>query len=99
VQPWPVTQEQNLVSVSHVYNMLTMSIGECWNFILQQNPDLKTGCGSPYPIIAEKASGKYARLAVLFSVYVTLFGACVVLLLVWIGSHYEFIIYDLQFDP
>lgn len=56
-------------------------LGECWNFIIQKEPRYKEDNSAPYPTIAEKAAGRYGRILVNCTVYITLFMACVV---IWI---------------
>ena len=58
--------------------------GECWNFIIQKEPRYKEENSAPYPTIAEKAAGRFGRIMVNCTVYVTLFMACVV---IWILCH------------
>ena len=67
-------------------------LGECWNFLLQKHPELKEHCPSPYPEIAFYAMGKPGRIMVEISVYLTLFGAGVVMLLLCAGNLGKFII-------
>ena len=64
-------------------NLMTRTIfqGECWNFIIQKEPRYKEDNSAPYPTIAEKAAGRFGRIMVNCTVYVTLFMACVV---IWI---------------
>ena len=57
------------------------NLGECWNFIIQKEPRYKEDNSAPYPTIAEKAAGRFGRIMVNCTVYVTLFMACVV---IWI---------------
>ena len=56
-------------------------LGKCWEFILSKHNELK-GSGDPYPAIAEKAVGNWMKIIVNISVYLTLCGACVVLLII-----------------
>lgn len=47
---------------------------------MKKRPDLKEA-GDPYPTIAEQAMGKWMEIVVNGSVYFTLLGACIVLLI------------------
>ena len=86
---WRVLLVPNSVSPSSI-SILTRpnlpddsnkNLGECWNFIIQKEPRYKEDNSAPYPTIAEKAAGRFGRIMVNCTVYVTLFMACVV---IWI---------------
>ena len=59
--------------------------------MLQKHPELRLHCPSPYPKIAEYTLGRGGRIMVEISVYVTLFGAGVVMLLLCAGNLSKFI--------
>nr|XP_039271489.1 amino acid transporter AVT1E-like [Styela clava] len=61
-------------------------LGRCWAAIIRNRPELGRHCQDPYPTIGMEAFGKVGRIIVNISVYFTLYGVCVVLLLIASGN-------------
>lgn len=56
-------------------------LGKCWTIVRNSNTDYHGHVRDPYPLIGLAASGKVGKYIVEFCVLVTLFGVCVVFLL------------------
>ena len=56
-------------------------LGNCWTIVREQNPAYRGHVRDPYPLIGAQAAGKLGKYVVEFCVLVTLFGVCVVFLL------------------
>ncbi|CAK8697798.1 unnamed protein product [Clavelina lepadiformis] len=61
-------------------------LGRCWTLLRENRRSLTEHCLDPYPTIAHVAFGSVGRIIVNISVYFTLFGVCVVLLLIASGN-------------
>jgi len=55
-------------------------LGKCWEYILQKEP-AERDAGDPYPTIAKISVGRKTEILANCSVYFTLVGACIVLLI------------------
>uniref|UniRef100_H2Z6U1 Amino acid transporter transmembrane domain-containing protein n=1 Tax=Ciona savignyi TaxID=51511 RepID=H2Z6U1_CIOSA len=61
-------------------------LGRCWTLLRDNKPELKGHCSDPYPTIGYNTFGRPGKIIVNISVYFTLYGVCVVLLLIASGN-------------
>nr|XP_009858997.1 amino acid transporter AVT1E-like [Ciona intestinalis] len=61
-------------------------LGRCWTLLRENKPELRGHCADPYPTIGFNTFGKPGKIIVNISVYFTLYGVCVVLLLIASGN-------------
>ena len=58
-----------------------IKLGNCWTIVRRNNKECRGHVRDPYPLIGQAAAGKFGKYLVEFCVLLTLFGVCVVFLL------------------
>jgi len=60
-----------------------IKLGQCWVILEERFPEYRAQVRDPYPAIAEKAAGKYGRMAAITCINLCLYGAgCVFIVLI-----------------